>query len=50
MNHSLRAILTKHNVPYIINEEGEVFSIDEDEECVCLSDFDANQLADWLGY
>ena len=50
MNHSLRAILIKHGVPYTLNDKGEVFSNDENENTVCLSDFDANQLADWLGY
>ncbi len=46
----LTSILINHSVPYAVNKQGQVFCTDEYEEEICLSDFDKQQLYDWLGY
>lgn len=46
----LISILEDHGVPYAVNKQGQAFCIDEHNKEVCLSDFNKDQLFDWLGY
>jgi len=51
MTHKkLIAILDNHGVIYTLNDNGQAICIDEYDVKICLSDFNKEQLADWLGY